>query len=140
MNIVVPEHKEPPNIEVMIHGDVATMLGHLRNTFHCEDAEFFMREATYMAHPLDDFDAKYPGFSLRDAIGQRVYPPPDNIAFTIVEDARFGEIYRMRLEDLSEYFSFLWYEHEDDLIFMDIEGDWFGAVTKSGSVYVITKP
>ena len=85
---------------------------------------------------LGGYDANAAGFSIREILKERGI---DSSAKVYVNWSRFERMDRMFLNDLDDFFSYIWYPASDDIEVFDAGLQWLLSVTHDGSVMILIR-
>ncbi len=92
-----------------------------------------VRDISGEAEPVPDVDAKH-GFDMLETLDRLGL---DHAEYAFLNWRQFEELERIRLRDLSEYFSDIWYPDSDDLDVIDINCTWILSVRHDGLVSLL---
>ncbi|WP_337172366.1 hypothetical protein [Gemmatimonas aurantiaca] len=96
-----------------------------------------VREIAEDATPIPGVDAENDDFDLFRVLDSLALPYSEHV---LLNWERFDRLDRIRLRDLREYFSDIWYPGSDDLDVIDLDAGWILSIRHDGGVLVLRLP
>ncbi|MEX0599721.1 MAG: hypothetical protein WD205_03690, partial [Rhodothermales bacterium] len=85
---------------------------------------------------LGEYDANAVDLRISDILKECGIHPATKV---YVNWDRFEEVDRMALDDLDDFFHYIWYPSSDDIDVFDDDLEWILSVTHGGSVMILTR-
>ena len=82
--------------------------------------------------PVEAANAEAQDFNLLEVIRKLKLPVHES---ALLNWGRFESVYRMGIEDVSKWLSYLWYPSSDDLEILDSCLEWAISIAHSGELY-----
>ena len=123
---------EMPIIRSLLPGECLKIRENLLHKFSLDDIDEFFKIDKF--NRLDGFNANEENFDLKTAFSELGIAMPNEICINF---NKFESIDILRFDDLSKFFSDIWYPSLDDIEIFDINLNWIISVRHYGGIYYV---
>ena len=124
---------EIPIVRSLLPGECIKIRENLLHKFSLNDIDDFFKIDKFSK--LDGFNADEENFDLKTAFSELGIAMPNEICINF---NKFESIDILRFDDLSKFFSDIWYPSLDDIEIFDINLNWIISVRHYGVIYHFT--
>ena len=122
-----------PIVRSLLAGECLKIRENLLHKCSLDDIDEFFKIDKFSK--LDGFDADEVNFDLKTAFGELGIATPNEICINF---NKFESIDILYFDDLSKFFSDIWYPSLDDIEIFDINLNWIVLVRHYGAIYYFT--
>ncbi|WP_149726154.1 heat-shock protein [Campylobacter concisus] len=123
---------EMPIVRSLSAGECLKIRENLLHKFSLDDIDEFFKIDKF--NRLDGFNANEENFDLKTAFSELGIAMPNEICINF---NKFESIDILRFDDLSKFFSDIWYPSLDDIEIFDINLNWIISVRHYGGIYYV---